>query len=140
MTRLYSHAALLTLFAAAAPTAFAADLTVTVDGIANQNGAIVLGLFEAETYDGDCSVDAAAIVIEGPSVSVTFEGLTPGEYAVRLYHDVNGDGEFNTGAFGIPTEPYAFSNNAKGSFGPAKWKAAKFTLEDASATHTITLN
>ena len=36
MTRLYSHAALLTLFAAAAQTAFAADLTVTVDGIANQ--------------------------------------------------------------------------------------------------------
>ena len=42
--------------------------------------------------------------------------------------DLNGDGEMNTNPFGIPTEPYAFSNNARGQFGPASWADAVFTV------------
>ncbi|MEO0608633.1 MAG: DUF2141 domain-containing protein [Pseudomonadota bacterium] len=140
MTHSLSLAALAIVCTVAAPMALAADLTVTVDGIAAHKGAIVLGLFDADTYEGDGAVEAAKLVIDGPTVSVTFEGLAPGEYAVRLYQDLNNDGTFNTSRFGIPTEPYAFSNNAKGTFGPAKWTAAKFTLQDAPTTHTITLN
>ena len=68
------------------------------------------------------------------------EGLAPGEYAVKLYHDVNGDGEMNTNPFGMPIEPFAFSNDAKGRFGPAKWDAAKFTVGSEAVTHTITMN
>ena len=63
-----------------------------------------------------------------------------GEYAVKLYHDVNGDGEMNTNPFGMPVEPFAFSNDAKGRFGPAKWDAAKFTVGADAVTHTITMN
>lgn len=140
MTRSPSLAALTAITLIATPLASAGELTVQVDGISSQKGAIMLGLFDADTYDTDSALDGVRLVVEGPSVSATFENLAPGEYAVRLYHDLNSDGTFNTGAFGIPTEPYAFSNNAKGSFGPAKWDAAKFTLEDAHATHTITMN
>lgn len=139
MTRSVSLAALTTLALIAAPTAFAADLTVEVDGISTQKGAIMLGLFDAATYDGEQALEGARIEVDGSQVSVTFEDLAPGEYAVRLYQDLNDDGEFNTGNFGIPTEPYAFSNNANGAFGPAKWSAAKFTLGAEHATHTITM-
>ena len=85
-------------------------------------------------------MNGASLAVEGDSVTVTFEGLEPGEYAVRLYHDLNDDGEMNTNPFGMPTEPYAFSNDAKGRFGPASWDAAKFTLEGDSGSHTITMN
>jgi uncharacterized protein (DUF2141 family) len=124
----------------AVPFASASDLTVTVEGISKTQGTIMLGLFDEATYNGDGAVTGANLKVESDAVSVTFEGLAPGEYAVRLYHDLNDDGEMNTNPFGMPTEPYAFSNDAKGRFGPAKWEAAKFTVEADRTTHTITMN
>ena len=140
MTRLSSIIAALSTCLIAAPLASASDLTVTVEGIAKQQGSIMLGLFDEASYEGDGAVDGANLTVEGTSVTVTFEGLEPGEYAVRLYHDVNDDGEMNTNPFGMPTEPYAFSNDAKGRFGPAKWDDAKFSVEAEGTAHTITMN
>ncbi len=141
MTRSVSS---LTALAAAAllitPIASASDLTVTVEGIAKDQGSIMLGLFDEATYNGSGAVNGANLKVEGDSVTVTFEGLEPGEYAVRLYNDVNDDGEMNTNPFGMPTEPYAFSNDAQGRFGPAKWEAAKFSVAADDAVHTITMN
>lgn len=141
MTRTVSSlAALMTAALFAAPIASASDLTVNVEGIAKTKGTIMLGLFDEATYNGSGAVNGANLKVEGDSVSVTFEGLEPGEYAVRLYHDVNDDGEMNTNPFGMPTEPYAFSNDAKGRFGPAKWEAAKFSVSADGGVHTITMN
>ena len=119
MTRTSHLIAVLSACIIAAPIASASELTVTVEGIAKQQGSIMLGLFDEATYNGDGAVNGANLTVEGTSVSVTFEGLEPGEYAVRLYHDVNDDGEMNSNPFGMPTEPYALSNNAQGRFGPA---------------------
>ncbi|MEM9054361.1 MAG: DUF2141 domain-containing protein [Pseudomonadota bacterium] len=140
MTRISSLIAALAVGTFATPLAHASDLTITVEGIAQAKGKIMLGLFDEATYKGDGAVNGANLAVEGDSVTVTFEDLEPGEYAVRLYHDVNDDGEMNTNPFGMPTEPYAFSNDAKGRFGPAKWEAAKFIVKADATTHTITMN
>jgi len=65
--------------------------------------------------------------------------VPPGQYAVRLFHDVNGNGQFDTNPFGIPTEPFAFSNNARGRFGPATWEEAVFTVTAGANVHQITV-
>ncbi|MCR9270921.1 MAG: DUF2141 domain-containing protein [Hyphomonadaceae bacterium] len=140
MTRTTSLAALITTALITAPMALAADLTVTVQGIEKPQGTIMLGLFDAATYEDAGSIQGANLKVEGDQVSVTFEGLEPGEYAVKLYHDVNDDGEMDTNPFGMPTEPFAFSNDARGRFGPAKWDAAKFEVSADGTTHTITMN
>jgi len=140
MTRLTSLTAIVAAACMITPVANAADLTVNVENIAQTKGTIMLGLFDQATYNGDGAVNGASLKVEGTSVTAEFEGLEPGEYAVRLYHDVNDDGEMNTNPFGMPTEPYAFSNDAKGRFGPAKWDAAKFVVEADGTTHTITMN
>ena len=140
MTRTSAFIALIASTIIATPLASASDLTVNVEGIAQAKGSIMMGLFDEATYNGDGAVTGANLKVEGDSVTAVFEGLAPGEYAVRLYHDVNDDGEMNTNPFGMPTEPYAFSNDAKGRFGPAKWEAAKFTVEADGTTHTITMN
>ncbi len=140
MTRTSSFAALIAVSMIAAPIALASDLTVTVESIAQTQGTIVLGLFDEASYNGDGAVDGANLKVEGNDVTVTFEGLEPGEYAVKLYHDINDDGEMNTNPFGMPTEPFAFSNDAKGRFGPAKWDAAKFSVSADGTVHTIKLN
>ena len=140
MTRTSSLIAALAASLLATPLASAANLTINVENIAQAKGTIMLGLFDEATYNGDGAVTGASLKVEGASVVAEFEGLEPGEYAVRLYHDVNDDGEMNTNPFGMPTEPYAFSNDAKGRFGPAKWEAAKFVVEADGTTHTITMN
>jgi uncharacterized protein (DUF2141 family) len=57
---------------------------------------------------------------------------------MRSFHDVNGDGEMNFNPFGMPVEPYAFSNNAVGNMGPASWERARFNVNGA-VVQTITL-
>jgi len=140
MTRTSALIAALAASMMAAPLASASDLTVNVEGIAQAKGSIMMGLFDEATYNGDGAVNGANLKVEGDSVTAVFEGLEPGEYAVRLYHDVNDDGEMNTNPFGMPTEPFAFSNDARGRFGPAKWDAAKFTVSADGTIHTITMN
>ena len=140
MTRTSAFIALIASTLVATPLASASDLTVNVEGIAEAKGSIMMGLFDEATYNGDGAVTGANLKVEGDRVTAVFEGLEPGEYAVRLYHDVNDDGEMNTNPFGMPTEPFAFSNDAKGRFGPAKWEAAKFVVDADGTTHTITMN
>ena len=139
MTRISTLIAAIAASAFIVPVASAADLSVKVEGIAKAQGTIMLGLFDEATYNGDGMVAGANLTVEGGEVTASFSDLEPGEYAVRLYHDINDDGEMNTNPFGMPTEPYAFSNNAKGRFGPAKWDAAKFTVTAEGGVHTITM-
>lgn len=64
--------------------------------------------------------------VEGGRAVCVFLGLPAGTYALGAFHDANNNGELDTGAFGIPKEGVCASNNAKGTFGPAKYKDASF--------------
>ena len=61
-------------------------------------------------------------------------------YAIRMYHDVNDNGELDTNLMGIPSEPFAFSNNAQGRFGPAAWDDAVFEIGADAVRHTVRLD
>ena len=72
-------------------------------------------------------------------VSVTFNDLAEGEYAVSLFIDENSNNKLDTNAVGMPIEPYAFSNDASGSFGPPSFDKAKFALGKDDKKHVITI-
>jgi uncharacterized protein (DUF2141 family) len=55
-----------------------------------------------------------------------FESLPFGSYAVALYQDVNGNGKLDKGMFGVPQEPFAFSNNFRPRFGGPSFDKCKF--------------
>ena len=59
---------------------------------------------------------------------LTIRELPPGVYAVAVFQDINGDGKLNRNLFGRPTEPYGFSKNARGRFGPPEFEQASFAL------------
>lgn len=65
--------------------------------------------------------------------------LGPGEYGLSVYHDLDSDGELKTNFIGIPREPVGMSNNAAASFGPPKYKDARFVVADQPLTLEITL-
>lgn len=58
-----------------------------------------------------------------------FEDLSDGIYAFAVFQDLNDNGKLDTKKFGIPVEPFAFSNNALGKFGPPKFSEAGFDLK-----------
>lgn len=116
------------------------SLAIDLTGLQPQ-GAVLVQLFNSETgYQSGESVGAARVEVTGDTARVEFADLAPGQYAFRMFHDVNGDGQFNTNPMGIPIEPYAFSNNARGSFGPARWADAVFTLNAGANTQQITFS
>lgn len=103
-----------------------------------RTGSVMVALYDSEAaYAGGPPVAAMAVPADGPVVA-RFDHLPAGDYAVKSFHDLNGDGQMNTNPFGIPIEPYAFSNNAVGNMGPARWAAARFPVSGETA-QTITI-
>lgn len=107
------------------------ELTVEITGMEVDKGKVFLALYNSEdTFlkSSKTTKGTNAIVKDGKAIAY-FKGLKKGEYAVSLFHDENDNGKMDTKIFGIPKEPYGFSNNAKGFMGPPKFKDAKFTVE-----------
>ena len=124
---------------AGAQAAGAAKLALTVTDITDAKGALMIAVYDQAGYDADKPVAQAAIPVTGQTAAYSFDGLKPGKYGIKMFHDVDGDGQLGTNPFGMPVEPYAFSNNAKGQFGPASWQDAAFDVEGATS-HSIKLN
>lgn len=140
MIRLATAAAALMLSAAPVLAQSADSRIVLTFETGARTGSVMVALFDsAAAYDGASGqpVAATAVSASGRVVAV-FENLPAGDYAVKAFHDVNGDGEMNTNPFGMPIEPYAFSNNAVGNMGPARWDRAHFTVSGETA-QTITI-
>jgi uncharacterized protein (DUF2141 family) len=98
-----------------------------------ETGTVMVALYDATTYSGGQPVRAARIDVAAGERSVSFDGLPDGDYGVKAFHDVNGNGRMDTNPFGMPTEPYAFFNNARGNMGPASWERAKFSVSGTTA-------
>lgn len=114
------------------------DIVFTFDAGA-RTGTIMVALFDSEEdYEAGQAVRGAALDVAAGEAEAAFRGLPAGDYAMRAFHDVNGDGELNTNPFGVPVEPYAFSNNARGNMGPASWERARFAAS-GSTTQSITI-
>ena len=69
------------------------------------------------------SLDAA---VNG-KLSVVLKDLPDGPLAISLFQDANANGRLDMNAMGIPMEPFGFSNNAAGNFGPPKFEQAIVT-------------
>jgi len=133
-------ATVLGLAACLSPAAWGASLDLTVTNVETANGALRIAVFDSQDgWKSNSAVEGAVVDAATGSVTLTIDGLAPGEIGIKLYHDVDGDGDLDTRSFGIPSEPYGFSNDAPVRFGPPGWKKAKFTLGDGANTHTIKL-
>jgi uncharacterized protein (DUF2141 family) len=115
------------------------SLSIELAGLQPQ-GTVMVQLFSSESgYQSGEGVSAQSVEVNGNTAQVEFANLAPGQYAFRMFHDVDGDGRMNTNPLGIPTEPFAFSNNARGSFGPARWADAVFTVNAGANVQQVTL-
>lgn len=119
----------------------AAELRVTIENIETADGTLMVAVQAGPAAFAGEEPPIASLIVPARKGAVSFstDALAPGEYAIRILHDRNGDGEMATNLIGMPSEPWGISNDAAGSFGPPKWEDAKFQLED-DATLVIHLN
>lgn len=76
--------------------------------------------------------------IENREALIRFSELCAGQYAVRLYHDENGNQLLDTNVLGIPRERYGYSNNVRGWMGEPSFERQLFWME-SDTTITIKL-
>ncbi len=118
--------------------AHGADLTVDISDIKSAQGTIMVAVYTAEGFLKK-PVKGTGAAADTAGSTITFKDLPEGEYALAVYHDANSNGKMDSNMMGIPTEDYAFSNNAVGKFGPPKFDAAKFALPAAGTKLTVSL-
>ncbi len=115
------------------------DLTVTCILPRSGGGKAILSLFDSEeNFLKQPIASQTKQVDKSGKLVFILQNLSPKVYAVSVIHDLDSDGELDTGFLGIPSEPVGMSNNAKGRFGPPSFKQCSFEL-NADLNIEITL-
>ncbi|MBC3846861.1 DUF2141 domain-containing protein [Winogradskyella echinorum] len=104
-------------------------ITVTIDNVKSDNGKVSMALHTSETFMKGAGVMNAETKIKDGKISITFENVKPGEYAIMALHDENENNRMDFRENGMPLESYGTSNNVM-AFGPPQYDDAKFKVED----------
>jgi uncharacterized protein (DUF2141 family) len=130
MRNIFSSTILCLMTIAFAPGyAQSVSLQVTVDNIKEQKGTIRIGLFTNENDFLKNASHGKVVKATGKLVTVIFENLPSGEYAVSVIHDENENEILDANILGIPKEGFGFGNNTMGMFGPPSWEKTKIRLD-----------
>lgn len=105
-------------------------LTIQIQGIEEIKGKIQIGIFNnaAKFPDEGGEYRIEFIKVNSKDVTYKITDLPYGDYAIALFHDVNGDGTCNLNFLGIPKEPYGFSNNVKPVVSAPSFSSAKISV------------
>ncbi len=104
-------------------------VTVNISKIQSSEGQIILCIYNSsDNYDKRKAFQEFKLKPEIDSISFETH-LSDGEYLIMLCHDINMNGNLDTGFMDIPKEPVGLSNyNGKGI--PGKFKKHKFTVTE----------
>jgi len=130
--------ALAVLPARAAPLA---SLTVKVEKVSRKGGDVRLALYDQASWGNDDADPVADLVVpaRAPETIATFQGLKPGVYGLKLFQDVNRNGQFDFNWLGLPSERYGFSNDAHPIFSEPDFSRTKFRLSAGANMITVHL-
>ena len=103
-------------------------ITVTIENAKSDEGKILVSLNTKDNFMKGAGVQNAVSEIKNGTATITFENVQPGEYAIMVMHDANGNNKLDFEANGMPKESYGTSNNPR-NFGPPNYEDAKFNVE-----------
>ena len=126
--KIVNQTILLALMAYSASALCQTKLQVTVKNIKNTKGDIIVGIFDSDEKFLKEPIAGRTAEATGDSVTVVFENLKPGKYAVSVLHDANKNKDLDKNKLGIPKEGFGFSNNVTGAMGPPSFERALIDL------------
>jgi len=105
--------------------------TLVITGMKSDKGNLraIVARSERELDLKDEPFKKLKLPIKNGKAKIVFKGIARGEYAIKLFHDANGNEEMDTNAIEIPKEAYGFSNNARGRMGPPKYSKVRFAID-----------
>ena len=123
----------------AAGEASAARIVVTITGLKSNEGGVYVGLYATPSkFLNGAQVDVMKKVRASTApITVAFDNLPPGTYAVGTYHDENNNDHLDTNFLGLPTEGYALSNGVRAVTSKPTFQQAAFTVGDGGATVSL---
>jgi len=127
------------LTSAAEATESPAALEVSVSGLRNMKGNVLVCVTANPRFFPDCSKDPKSFRATVPardSAQVSFRGIAQGTYAIALVHDENGNSKMDMAIF-LPKEGFGFSRNPAIVTGPPKFKAAAFAIDAAEVSQQV---
>jgi uncharacterized protein (DUF2141 family) len=120
-----------------ATAAMAATVEVRVSGV-TAKGNVKVAVCDRERFLKQCAWSASAPAQAGET-TVVVKGVPTGTWAVLAYQDENGNNELDRNFVGMPKEPYGFSRDARGKFGPPSFEDAAIEVGETQATATVRL-
>lgn len=125
-----------------ANASFNGKVTVEIDGLKNKQGQVCASIFASSKgfpSDRDRGLQKQCTKITDTPLSITFENLKAGSYAVAVFHDQNNDRILNSNVFGIPKEGFGFSRNPEIRTGAPKFSEAAFLVAGPNTNIQIQL-
>lgn len=111
-------------------------LTVNITDLKNDKGVVLIKLVDSNKN----LVKGLSGEIIDKKCTVKISDLPAGTYALSFFHDENLNEKLDMKTLGPPAEGYGFSNNARGIFGPAKFKDQLFDLNSDLTMDLKTIN
>lgn len=129
-----------TAVAAMSAPASASTVTITVTDLRNTKGVVIACMTTVEKIFPRCRRDPDSHrtkVKASDTLTIRFDNVEPGEYAIALLHDENDDGKANRVLGMAPKEGYGFSRDAPVRMAPPDWDDAVFTVGTGPQDVTI---
>ena len=129
------------LLGAAAPAADTQSVTVRVSALASTSSMVKLYFYNTRAgflKSGQWAF-SRAVKPEGKSEIALSIDLPRGEWAVSLTQDMNNNNKIDKNFLGIPTEPYAFSNNVRPTVAAPDFNECKFLVDGPGKVISIVL-
>lgn len=106
------------------------SITVTVKGIQQRTGKILATISnDGNSFPQGGGIKTATVeVTKEGEVTLKFEGMLEGKYAIVLYQDLNGDSKLDMNGQ-MPAEPFGFSNLTM-LMGPPNFEQCAFDLNE----------
>jgi len=114
---------------------------VVIKGFTSDKGVCQACLFNnAENFQaGKNAVSCAAVTIRNRTVSMVFDALPDGAYALLVFHDENSNKKLDKNFLGIPREGYGASLNQLPFAAAPGFDDNKFTVKHSTVFLTIRL-
>ncbi len=103
------------------------DITVTIDNVVSDEGKVLISLHTTETFMKGPGIQNLESEIKEGKVTLTFENVPSGTYAILALHDANENNQMDYQDNGMPLEGYGMSGNEM-IMGPPVFEDAKFEV------------
>ena len=116
-------------------------LTLIINNLRSTTAPVTIGVYGTDNKfpDPKDQLKEYKFTPNGKQLVAEIRDLNFGTYALAIYQDVNSNGKIDKTIIGIPTEPYAFSNNYRPKVKAPSFKDCKFEYNEKTNSVTMAM-